>query len=51
MVLPLLRPNLDHTQGRQHLWLVTEVTAQQPEIVGPGNLDTSSLIKPCCTCA
>ena len=34
MVLPLLRPNLDHTQGREHLWLVTDVTAQQPEIVG-----------------
>ena len=34
MVLPLLRPNLDHTQGREHLWLITDVTSPQPEIAG-----------------
>lgn len=33
-ILPLVRTALDPTQGREHLWIVVDVTARDPEIVG-----------------
>ena len=33
-VLPLVRAALDPTQGREHLWIVVDVTARDAEIVG-----------------
>ena len=33
-VIPLVRPSLDPTQGREHMWILVDVTARDPEIVG-----------------